>query len=139
MTQALSATSLKRLHDVKPELAGVVILAAQRCELALLVVEGLRTPERQRELYAKGRTTAGPVVTWTMQSKHLTGDAVDVAPLLPDGSIPWNNTKAFDTVAAAMFAAAAERGVSIRWGADWDGDGKPRERGETDSPHFELA
>ncbi len=39
----------------------------------------------------------------------------------------------------AMFAAAKELGVKIRWGADWDQDGVPREKGESDSPHFELV
>ena len=28
--------------------------------------------------------------------------------------------------------------TTMRWGADWDNDGKPRERGESDSPHFEI-
>jgi peptidoglycan L-alanyl-D-glutamate endopeptidase CwlK len=37
-----------------------------------------------------------------------------------------------------MFQAAQELKTTIRWGADWDRDGKPRERGESDSPHFEL-
>jgi peptidoglycan L-alanyl-D-glutamate endopeptidase CwlK len=41
-------------------------------------------------------------------------------------------------MAKAMLAAAKELGIGIRWGADWDSDGKPREKGETDSPHFEL-
>jgi peptidoglycan L-alanyl-D-glutamate endopeptidase CwlK len=37
-----------------------------------------------------------------------------------------------------MLKAAEELGVDIRWGADWDEDGNPRERGESDSPHFEI-
>ena len=37
-----------------------------------------------------------------------------------------------------MLQAAKELGVPVRWGADWDNDGKPRERGESDSPHFEI-
>ena len=41
--------------------------------------------------------------------------------------------------ADAMLAASRKVGVRLRWGADWDQDGKPRERGETDSPHWELA
>ncbi len=24
------------------------------------------------------------------------------------------------------------------WGADWNSNGRPREKGETDSPHFEI-
>jgi peptidoglycan L-alanyl-D-glutamate endopeptidase CwlK len=55
------------------------------------------------------------------------------------GAIDWNNPAAFDLVAKAMFAAAKELGLPLRWGADWDKDGKPRERGETDSPHFEIG
>ncbi len=42
------------------------------------IVEGLRTPERQMELYAQGRTAPGPVVTWTTNSHHLRGAAADL-------------------------------------------------------------
>jgi hypothetical protein len=46
-----------------------------------LVVEGLRTPERQLWLYAQGRTRPGPKVTWMKTPKyHGTGLAADVAP-----------------------------------------------------------
>jgi peptidoglycan L-alanyl-D-glutamate endopeptidase CwlK len=44
----------------------------------------------------------------------------------------------FDKIAVAMFTAAKELRISIRWGANWDLDNMPRERGETDNPHFEL-
>jgi peptidoglycan L-alanyl-D-glutamate endopeptidase CwlK len=99
----------------------------------------VRTPQRQRELYAQGRTKPGKVVTWTLTSNHFVradgfGHAVDLCPWPVD----WNDLEKFDAIAKAMFAAAAELGVRIRWGADWDRDGKPRERGEADSPHFEL-
>ena len=46
--------------------------------------------------------------------------------------------KNFDEIAKAMHDAAEELGVQITWGADWDRDGNPRERGESDSPHFQL-
>jgi len=36
-----------------------------------------RSAERQHELYAQGRTAPGPVVTWTLQSKHIRGRAFD--------------------------------------------------------------
>ena len=45
------------------------------------VFEGFRTLERQKELYAIGRppTIEHPrPVTWTMNSMHLTGQAVDI-------------------------------------------------------------
>jgi len=42
------------------------------------VVEGYRTDERQQRLFAQGRTTEGPVVTWTRNSLHTAGAAADV-------------------------------------------------------------
>lgn len=43
-----------------------------------VVHEAFRTKTRQEWLYAKGRTTSGPIVTHTMNSKHLVGKAVDI-------------------------------------------------------------
>jgi hypothetical protein len=78
-----------------------------------------------------------PKVTWLknpFNSKHVSGKAVDLLPAPYD----WKDTKPFDAVAKVMKDAAAQLKVDIRWGADWDEDGKPREKGESDSPHFEL-
>jgi len=129
----------ERLRGVDERLAHVVREAALRTPQRFIVVEGLRTVERQKDLYAQGRTKPGKVVTWTMASKHIDGQAVDLAPVKADGAIDWANLKAFDAVAKAMMEAATVLEYRIRWGADWDQDGKPRERGESDSPHFELA
>lgn len=133
----LDERSEKRLEGVNPTLVSIVRRAAKRLPFSLFVVEGLRTKERQEQLYAQGRTKPGPKVTWTMKSKHLDGRAVDLAPLI-DGAIDWKDLKKFDQIAAAMIEAGKEVGVLVRWGADWDMDGLPRERGESDSPHFEL-
>lgn len=52
------------------------------------VVEGYRTPQRQQQLFAQGRTTEGPVVTWTRNSLHSAGAAADLfvdgAPVTPE-------------------------------------------------------
>ena len=134
----LDDRSEKRLEGVNAALVSVIRRAAKRVPFDLFVVEGLRSQARQAELYAQGRTKPGPKVTWTLESKHIEGRAVDLAPMI-DGVIDWKDTKKFDQIAQAMFAAAKELGVKIRWGADWDTDGVPRERGESDSPHWELA
>lgn len=133
----LDERSEKRLEGVNPTLVSIVRRAAKRLPFSLFVVEGLRTKERQAALYAQGRTKPGPKVTWTMNSKHIDGKAVDLAPLI-DGVIDWNDLKKFDQIAKAMIEAGKEVGVLVRWGADWDMDGLPRERGESDSPHFEI-
>lgn len=134
----LGTTSMIRLKDVKPILRKVVERAIQITAVDFLVSEGKRTLKRQQELYAQGRTTPGKKVTWTMNSKHLTGDAVDLAPFV-DGKADWDNIKNFDEIYKAMMAAAKELGVELRYGGDWDRDGVLREKGETDSPHFELV
>lgn len=133
----LHQTSLDRLKGVDPRLVKVVHRAAQISTVGFMVVEGLRTLERQKQLYAQGRTTKGKIVTWTLKSKHLDGLAVDLAPI-QNGQIDWTDLTKFDAIAKAIFMAAAELGVKIRWGADWNQNGRPREKGESDSPHFEL-
>jgi len=143
MAITLGQRSLSRLDGVHPDLVRVVKRAAAMAtaEEDFTVLEGVRTPARQRELYAQGRTKPGKIVTWTLKSNHFRnvrtgfGHAVDLAPF----PIDWNDHGRFDRLAKLIFRAAAAEGVAIRWGADWDRDGKPRERGETDSPHFELA
>lgn len=135
----LGERSKSRLAGVQTPLRRVVERAIELSTADFTVIEGLRSLERQQALYAQGRTTPGKVVTWTMNSRHLEGAAVDLAPVDSSGRILWEDIPAFDQVAEAMFAAADELGVRIRWGADWDQDGKPRERGEGDSPHFELT
>lgn len=139
----LGQRSLARLEGVHPDLVRVVMRAAAIATATedFTVLEGVRTIERQRQLYAQGRTAPGKVVTWTMNSNHFRnaktgfGHAVDLAPF----PIDWNDIARFDRLGLLMFRAASIEKVSIRWGADWDRDGKPRERGESDSPHFELV
>lgn len=148
----LSKLSLGRLNGVDANLVKVVQRAIEITPQDFMVVEGVRTKEQCYINYGKGRTVAQCTakgvpaqyaqpklakVTWLnnpLSSKHVTGKAVDLVPYPVD----WNDLTKFDQVAKAMFAAAEELGVSIRWGADWDNDGNYREKGEYDSPHFEL-
>jgi peptidoglycan L-alanyl-D-glutamate endopeptidase CwlK len=131
----LSQKSLDKMKGVNPTLVAVVKRAIEISAIDFSVLEGLRSLDRQKELYAQGRTAPGKIVTWTMKSKHIDGLAVDLVPYPLD----WNDLHKFDQIADAMFDAAKELGVSIRWGADWNQNGKSREKGESDSPHFELA
>lgn len=123
----LSQRSLTRLAGVHPDLIDVVKLAIQRTAADFTVVEGLRTPERQRELVAKGASQ-------TLDSYHLKqadgyGHAVDLAPLVA-GSIPWNDWAAFRALADTVKACAAELGVPVEWGGDW--------KTLKDGPHFQI-
>jgi peptidoglycan L-alanyl-D-glutamate endopeptidase CwlK len=136
----LGNRSRETLKGVHPKLIKVIEKAIELSTQDFIVIEGVRTPARQRELYNQGRTKPGPIVTWTLTSRHFIqpdgfGHAVDLAPWPVD----WTKTSKFDAIATAMFEASKQLKTPIRWGADWDRDGNWRERGETDSPHFELA
>ena len=54
------------------------------------VTETYRTQARQDQLLQQGRTTSGPIVTWTSRSLHTQGRAAD---LIVDGK--WNNPEGF--------------------------------------------
>jgi len=136
---SLGKRSIDNLSGVHPLLVDVVKLAISRSTQDFAVICGVRTIEQQKELYAQGRTKPGNIVTWTMKSRHLPdsygyGRAVDIVPFPVD----WNSPSKFDAINDAMQAAASDLGLTIRWGADWDQDGNPREKGETDSPHWEI-
>ncbi len=118
------------LVGVKPELVKVVRLALTKSAVDFAVIEGVRTKQRQKELLAKGATK-------TMNSRHLTGHAVDLAPII-DGQIPWHDKSKFKEIAKAMFQAAKELNVTIRWGGDWNENGKSEDEKFYDGPHFEL-
>lgn len=150
---SLSTRSIERLRGVDPRLVAVVKRAIELATVDFMVVEGLRSRQQCGINYGRGRTVQECVakgvdarharpglakVTWLNNpyaSKHVVGQAVDLLPAPYD----WKATGPFDAVNRAMMAAAAELSVAIKWGADWDQDGKPRERGESDSPHWELA
>jgi peptidoglycan LD-endopeptidase CwlK len=115
----LTARDRTRLAGVHPDLVRVVERA--RAETAFFVAEGLRTRERQRELVAAGASR-------TMNSRHLTGHAVDLYPI-SDVPIPAMTARDLAPVVGAMRRAAAAEGVAMVHGADWGWD----------HPHHELA
>jgi len=105
----ISARCELRLAGVHPDLVRVVRRAAEGGAL-FRVVEGMRTVERQRDLVAAGASQ-------TMNSRHLTGHAVDLAPLV-DGAVSWD-WKHFYPLADAVAHAARAEGVPIIWGGAW--------------------
>lgn len=126
MTYVLGKRSMDRLLGVHPDLVRVVKRAIELAEHDFSVIEGVRTVEKQKQYVASGASK-------TMDSRHITGHAVDLYPV--GRPTPWGKCH---VVKAAMFAAARELGVSIRWGGDWDMDGDSKDEKFYDGPHFEL-
>lgn len=110
MAFKFSKRSIDNLSGVHPELVLVVSRALLYSKNDFAVIEGLRTKERQAELVADG-------FSWTMNSHHLTGDAVDLAPIV-NGRVSWANED-FYPLADAMKQAAEELSIDIQWGGDW--------------------
>lgn len=121
MSIVLGARSLSRLQGVHPDLVRVVKKAAAIADLDFTVLEGVRTVDRQKELMKQGATK-------TLNSRHITGHAVDLAPMLGD-KISWD-WPLYHRLAKIVKAAAVAEKVPITWGGDW--------RTFKDGPHWEL-
>lgn len=154
---SLGNNSKSKLTGVHPDIVKVVERAIQITSQDFIVLEGVRGKEQCYINWGKGRSAATLAVvgvptkyaqpkmgkvTWLndpLNSKHCIqkdgyGHAVDLVPYPVD----WNTLSKFEAIGKAMLTAAKELKISLRWGADWDRDGKLREKGETDSPHFEI-
>lgn len=102
------------------------------------VVDGHRGEDRQERYFAEGKSTK----RWP-DSNHNTfpSRAIDVAPWV-DGGIPWDDLRYWYVLCGAIMMAAADEGVELRWGGDWDrGDDFNDEatRPFNDLGHYELA
>ncbi|ELM3740620.1 M15 family metallopeptidase [Yersinia ruckeri] len=114
-------TSESNLIGVHPDLVKVVRRALELTPIDFKVIEGRRTLERQHELVKAGASQ-------TLNSRHLTGHAVDIVPL-PNGKVSWE-WKYFYPMVDAMKQAAAELGIAVEWGGNWTTF--------KDGPHFQL-
>ena len=145
MAFRFSNRSKNTLATVHPDLQRVVNRAITLTEVDFMVGQGLRTRDEQARLYGQGRTGAQmkamglpvhyakpsmPRVTWTMNSNHLSGRAVDLWAWVK-GGISWDTNKGYyEEIARAMKLAAMFECVPIEWGGDW--------KSSKDYPHFEM-
>ena len=124
-----SARSLKNLKGIHPDLRRALDRALQDSPIDFVITEGLRTRARQAELVAKGAST-------TMNSRHITGHAVDLVPLLDldrDGKVEVQEMYSWPLIrklAPYIKQAAKDVHIPIEWGADWTTF--------PDGPHWQL-
>ncbi|MDD9341225.1 MAG: M15 family metallopeptidase [Providencia heimbachae] len=118
-----SKRSEENLRGVHSDLVKVTRRALELANIDFMVIEGRRTEARQRQLVKNGASQ-------TMNSRHLTGHAVDCAPLV-GREIPWNDWSKFRFVADAMLQAGDELGIDVEWGGNWTSF--------KDGPHFQLS
>lgn len=115
----MAITHASRLKGVHPDLVRVIERAGKDADF--MVIEGVRSLARQKELVKAGASK-------TLHSRHLTGHAVDIAPLIR-GKLCWS-WDVFHALAPVIKAAAKAEGVTVTWGGDW--------KNFPDGPHWEL-
>jgi len=124
-----SARSLKGLEGIHPDLRKIMDRALESSPIDFVITEGLRTKARQVEMVAKGASK-------TMKSRHITGHAVDLVPLLDldkDGKIEVEemyNWPVMRKLAPWVVLAAKDVHIPIEWGGTWTTF--------PDGPHYQL-
>ena len=107
----------ERLEGVHPDLVRL-FTELEKDKVHILIVEGVRTTARQRQLVQAGASR-------TMASKHLIqptgfGHAVDVVPTNSKGQINWEDITGFRKLRQTILDKAEKLGIRVRHGADWD-------------------
>ncbi|MEM7885749.1 M15 family metallopeptidase [Morganella morganii] len=122
-----SQRSENSLNGVNSDLVKVIRRALEITPVDFIVIEGLRTQARQKELVAAGKSQ-------TNNSRHLTGHAVDIIPV----NTKWQ-IEEFKPLLKAVKQAADELGVKLRFGINWKNDPSlPIETRFIDAPHVEI-
>ena len=121
MTFKFSARSLEKLKTAHPDLQLVMMQAITLSPIDFAITEGIRTAEKQRTLVIRGASR-------TMNSRHLTGHAVDVAAFI-GREVRWD-WPLYELIADSVKQAAQNLKIPIEWGGDW--------KRFRDGPHFQL-
>ena len=113
------------LAELKSNAQTACRLLFQECYKAgitnIFITETYRSPARQKYLYQQGRTRAGQIVTWTLNSNHSSRLAWDIACSHP--------SVLYDVLTLNKVGSIARK-LGITWGGDW--------KGSIDRPHFEV-
>lgn len=112
----LGISSESKLVGVHPDLVKVVryaydLLQSRNTGVGMVVLEGVRTLERQKKLVASGASK-------TMDSRHLTGHAVDLGATV-DGEVRWD-WPLYYIIGGVVRETSVHLNIPIVWGAVWD-------------------
>lgn len=126
-----SKRSLNNLKNVDERLVRICNELIKRIDFT--VIEGFRTPERQKELYDKGFSKIDGI---SKKGKHNYNPslAIDIIPY-KKGLNPFDGSKEsdlmFNELAKQFKEVARQLNIKIQWGGDWVSF--------SDKPHFELV
>ena len=132
--------SENQLRSCEDDLQRVCRMALSYGVVDFSAIEGHRPTERQQMLFRQGKSEIDGV-TEKGNHQYQPSRAVDLLPYpkMINGIDVWDDRHRFIFLAGLMFAAAAELGIKIRWGGDWDGDGNNKDSKFDDLGHYELV
>lgn len=117
-----SKRSLSNIEGIDPRLIILLGLMLQHSPYDFIVTEGVRTKERQKQLVKEGKSK-------TMNSRHLTGSAFDIAMIDENGTVTWER-RYYKSFADVFLKLAARLGFEVEWGGNW--------KTFIDCPHFQI-
>ena len=138
---SFSKTSKERLVTCHRDIQTIFNEVIQTIDCSILC--GHRKEEDQNQAFDDGLSQLR-----YPDSKHniYPSMAVDVAPYFPDlKNTDWEDAKAFALFAGRVIEISWQlyrKGLTthvLRWGGDWDSDGRTSDQTFHDLPHFELV
>lgn len=112
--------SNRNLDTVCPAPKQIAQCAIKHTTIDFMVIEGYRPQERQNELYAQGRTKPGRKVTWTLNSRHTTGRAIDIVALKESGELDWSPAP-YKEINKAFEKCSKMMDIEYIWGGTFAG------------------
>ena len=138
---SFGTASRKQLDTCRAEIIKTLDIVV--IEYDIMVLEGVRSWDRQAELLRQNKTKVGPGDSKHNPPKLADGtedhdwlsDAVDVVPY----PIDWKDAKRFIYMAGLIIGVGRTLGFDFRWGGNWDEDQIIiDDQNFDDLPHFEY-
>lgn len=129
MTFKFSKRSLDNLKGVHPLMIKLMKTAIVNAPIDFVITEGVRTTERQQELFKQGKSKCDGIKNKSKHQKKADGYgyAVDLYPL----PIQYKNTKPYIILSEHIKKVAKKLGIKITWGGDF--------KTFVDMPHYQLV
>ncbi len=125
-----SSQSQARLSQCDPRIQEIMNEAILSFDFSVLT--GHRGKTEQDAMRSKGRSQLS-----YPNSRHnsLPSQAIDIAPW----PIDWQDRERFTLLAGFILGIAQAKGISLRWGGDWNRNWEVKDNKFDDLPHFELT
>ncbi|MED3562791.1 M15 family metallopeptidase [Bacillus xiapuensis] len=111
------------LNPMVNEATNQLIQQSAKKGITVVITDGFRSAEDQDQLYQKGRTTAGTIVTNARggESYHNYGLAVDFALKTSSGNVIWDRNYDGNQNGIPDWneVVAIAKNLGFQWGGDW--------------------